>query len=148
MDAHSIVIEVFVLPGEEIGQIRSKLIDLFPFDLEEEEITLHQKSAIGFNEQIIKTLRVNLKKQRHIKAFLSYLIDQLSEDTKNQILYQAEKRLDNELYFYLRFDKQKLLRENQFLLINEGDCFYIKFKVAAFPKKKDKALAIINKLLS
>jgi len=148
MDAHSIVIEVFALPGEDVAQIESRLIELFPFDLEEEEIPLHRKSAIGFNEQIIKTLRINLKKQRHIKAFLDHLLDQLSQETKDQILYQAEQRLDQDLYFYLRFDKRELLQHNQFLLINEGDCFYIKLKVAAFPKKKEKALAILNKLLT
>ncbi len=147
MHAHSIIVEVFVKPGENLDLIKSTFIRLFPFDLKEEKITLHQKSAIGFNEQIIDTLRITLKKQRHIKAFLNNLFDKLDEDTKQQILYQSDQRLDEELYFYLRFDKHLLLEKNQFHLINEGDCFYIKFKVAAFPKKKKEALAIIDKLL-
>ncbi|TFF99954.1 MAG: hypothetical protein EU541_03605 [Promethearchaeota archaeon] len=148
MDVHSIIIEVFSKPGEDLEEIRTKLIALFPFDLNEEKITLQQKSAIGFNEQIIKTLRVNLQKQRHIKTFLSHLMDQLSDKTKEIILSQAEKRLDEDLYFYLRFDKKTLLQNNRYLLINEGDCFYFKLKVAAFPKKKDEALAIINNLFT
>jgi RNA binding exosome subunit len=145
--AHSITVEIFVQPGEKIDKIKQKFLSLFPFDLNEEKIDIYEKSVIGFNNKIIKVLRIDLLKKRHIKAFLDNLFNQLSEETKNKIKDQAKKRLDQNLNFYLRFDKYTLLNRDLYKLTDQGDCFYIKFKIAAFPKNESNALNIIYDLL-
>lgn len=147
MIAHTLIIEVFVLPGEDIKTIKKKFLGLFPFDLKEEEIPLEQKTAIGFNEQKIKIFRVTLSKRRYIKEFLLDLIENLAKETKKVILNQAERRLDENFNFFLRFDKNLLLNENEYRLTERGNCIFIKFKIAAFPKNKENALAIIKELL-
>jgi len=147
MIAHTLIIEVFVLPGEDIKTIKEKFLGLFPFELEEEEIPLEQKTAIGFNEQKIKIFRVTLSKRRYIKKFLLDLIENLEKETKNVILNQAERRLDENFNFFLRFDKNRLLNEKEYRLTERGNCIFIKFKIAAFPKNKENALAIIKELL-
>lgn len=145
--AHSITVEIFVLPGENINKIKQKFLNLFPFNLKEEKIDLYEKSVIGFNKKIIKVLRIDLLKNKHIKAFLDNLFNQLNEDIKRIIKEQAKKRLDQNLNFYLRFDKYNLLDKDLYKLTDQGDCFYIKFKIAAFPKNESNALAIIYDLL-
>lgn len=147
MIAHTLVIEVFVLPYENIPEIRDKFIQLFPFDLEEEEIELEEDTAIGFNQKKIKIFRVNLSKRRHVRSFLLDMVENLEDETKDLILSQAERRLDENFNFFLRFDKNILLNENVFQLTERGDCIFIKFKIAAFPKNKENALDIIEELL-
>ncbi len=145
--AHSITVEIFVQPGENLDRIKLKFLSLFPFNVKEEKIELYEKSVMGFNNKIIKVLRIDLLKNRHIKVFLTNLFNQLDGDTKNKIKNQAKKRLDQNLNFYLRFDKYNLLDKNLYKLTDQGDCFYIKIKIAAFPKNESNALIIIYDLL-
>ncbi|MFO7797121.1 MAG: RNA-binding domain-containing protein [Promethearchaeati archaeon] len=147
MIAHTLIIEIFVSPDEDIVTIKEKFINLFPFDFEKEEINLQEDTATGFNQKRIKIFRVNLSKNRHVKAFLLNMVKNLRNHTKEVILNQAEKRLDENFNFFLRFDKNKLLNQNIFQLTEQGDCILIRFKIAAFPKNKENALAIINELL-
>jgi RNA binding exosome subunit len=140
-------VEIFVQPDESLENIRERFLSLFPFDLKEEKIKLYEKSALGFNKKIIKVLRVDLLKNRHINAFLNDIFTHLGEKTKQAIKLQAEKRLDNNFNFYLRFDKEMFLEKNALKLTQRGDCIYIRFKVAAFPKKEATALNIIYQLL-
>jgi RNA binding exosome subunit len=146
MIAHTLIIELFVTSDENIKNIQTKFVQVIPFDLEEEEVELHKETAIGFNQQRIKILRITLSKQRHINAFLSYMVDNLQDPTKGIILSQAERRIDENLNFFLRFDKYKLLNEKQFQLIERGDCIFVKFKIAAFPKSNERAVKIIYDL--
>ena len=148
MLAHTLSIEIFISPDENIDSIKDKFLKLFPFDFEEEEITLQEDTASGFNQKRIKIFRVNLSKKRHVNAFLLNMVKNLQNRMRELILNQAERRLDENFNFFLRFDKTKLLNENIFQLTEQGDCILIKFKIAAFPKNKQNALDIINELLS
>lgn len=144
--AHSVKITVFVKEGEDESGIRKKLLELLPFDISSEKIELKRETARGFNEKLIIILGILLEKDRHIDSFLENLIKNLSSETKELILKQAESRMDNSCNFFLRFDKEKLLKENELYLTDAGSCFHIKINVAAYPNKKEVALEIIRKL--
>ncbi|MBD3196371.1 MAG: hypothetical protein GF317_15035 [Candidatus Lokiarchaeota archaeon] len=146
MLAHTITLEVFTTPEKDIEEFRSKLLKLIPFDIEEEEIEIEQKTVLGFNEEKVRILRIVLLKKGHIRKFLKSFTTLLSEDTKNMIRNQAERRLDQELNFYIRFKKGLFLNEGRVELTDQGDCFFLKIKVAAFPKKRETALEIIDKI--
>ena len=68
------------------------------------------------------------------------------EETKKIIKTQAKRRLDPNLNFYLRFDKQNLLRKDRFQLTEQGDCLYMKLKIASYPKNESNALKIVYDL--
>ena len=142
MIANSVRISVFQKEGEEV---KEKLLELVSFDLTEEKIELVEKKANGFEEKEIKIYEILLVKERHVNSFIENLISKLSSETKELILKQAESRLDEECNFYLRFSKEKLIKENEFWITDQGNCFHIKINIAAFPKKKEKALEIIRK---
>ena len=144
--ANSIKINVFVKEQEDENQIKNTLLTLFPFNLEEEKIEINQNQAIGFNEKKIKIFEILLTKDKHISAFLENLIKKLSKETKNLILKQSESRTDDECNFFLRFSKEKLVKEKELWLSDQGNCFHIKINIAAFPKKREKALKIIRNL--
>ena len=144
--ANNIKLRVFIKPEEDAVQIEKKFLELLPFDLEKEKLTPEKKTATGFSQKQITIIEITLAKDRHTNSFIRHLVENLSHETKELILRQAESRLDDELNFFLRFDKAKLLEENKFWLTEKGDCFHIKINIASFPRKKERALEIIRKL--
>jgi RNA binding exosome subunit len=143
--ANSVKLSVFAKDEEDPEKIKNKFLELIPFNLEEEKINLEQRKAIGFEEKEIRIFEILLEKEKHVNMFLENLIKNLSSETKEIILRQAETRLDDECNFFLRFSKDKLIKENELWLTDQGNCFHIKLNIAAFPKKKETALEIIRK---
>lgn len=142
--ANSIKVSVFAKEGEDVDKIKEKLLLLIPFDIEKEKVVLEQRTAIGFNEKEIKVFEVLLTKEKHVNLFFENLVNNLSNETKELILKQAESRLDEECNLFLRFSKDRLINENELWLTDAGNCFHIKINIAAFPKKRDIAFEIIR----
>lgn len=146
MKFHNIIITVFLKPEEDKEKIRTALKSIIPFNLEENKIKIEESKAEGFNEREILIYEVKIEKQQLIKKFIDNLIENLSEKTKEMIFNQIDSRTDEDCRFYLRFSKEKLIKDNEFFLTDQGNCFHIKMAVAAFPKKKEKAMDIIQKV--
>jgi len=111
-------------------------------------IELKKTNATGFNEKKIIILEIYLEKEKHINKFLENLNKKLSKEQKELLIKQAESRLDDELNFFLRFDKEALVNENKLLLTDKGNCYHITIKIAAFPHKRESALKVIDKIFS
>lgn len=146
--AHSIRASVFSheKDNEDSNAILAGLLDFFPFTLEKEKIIVSKSIAKGFNEKNITSFEVSLSKDRHIRLFLDSLVSRLDEAQKRKILSQAVTRLDNNLDFFLRFDKKTFIESKKLLLTDSGNCFHIRISVAAFPKKRETALLIVNRI--
>ncbi len=143
--AHQVKLSVFIKEEEDREKIFNKLISLVPFNLKEEKIKLNEDTAMGFNNKKIKTYEIVLEKDRHINPFLEKLKESLSQEQKELLLKQADSRLDEELHFFIRLDKEKLLQD-EFWITDSGNCFHIRISIAAFPAKREKALAIVKEL--
>jgi RNA binding exosome subunit len=148
MLSHHISINVFCKPESDLEIITKKLLFLIPFDTKKEKIELKKTNATGFNEKKIIILEIYLEKEKHINKFLENLNKKLSKEQKELLIKQAESRLDDELNFFLRFDKEALVNENKLLLTDKGDCYHITIKIAAFPHKRESALKVIDKIFS
>lgn len=146
MKVHNVEIRVFCKPEDSFENIKECLLGLIPFDLSKEKGKLNQKNAFGFNERRIVILSIKLDKQRHINQFLENLIEQLSKEQKELIKKQAESRLDEEMCFYLRLDKKKLIEEKRLWLTDKGDCYHIKLSIASFPRTRENALECVKSL--
>ena len=142
---HLIEVSVFSKEENDPGAIEKTLRSLFPFDLEQERLQLTKKTASGFKEKKIIIFEVRLEKQKHLTAFVEHLMANLHEDQKALLLRQKQSRLDEDLNFFFRLDKEKLLG-GDYYITDSGNCFHIKMSVAAFPAKRDKALEVIEKL--
>ena len=144
--ANSIGIRVFSKDGEDDEKIVEMLKQLVPFDYETEKIKLEIQNATGFNEMKIKIYTILLEKERHTRKFLELLIERLAKEQKELLLRQKESRLNGQLNFYLRLDKEKLLA-GEYWITDFGNCYHITISIAAFPRKREVALHIIEKLL-
>lgn len=144
--AHLVKLTVFSRENENAELILDSLQKFFPFSLENSKVSIKKTTATGFNQREIKIFEVSLSKSSLINDFLENLVENLTEIQKGILLKQAESRLDNNLDFFIRFDKDSWMQEKKLLLTDSGDCFHMKISMAAFPKKREVALKIISDL--
>jgi RNA binding exosome subunit len=145
---HRATLTAFAKPEEDAEAIKQGIIALVPFNLEEAKIKLDIQNAESFEERIIKIFTIILTKESHTNDFLQFLLDNLSDEQKKLLLAQAESRLDKEFDFFMRIEKDKWVRDRKIILTDSGHCFHIKLSLATFPKKRETALALINKLFA
>ena len=120
----------------------------FPFNLEESKADFRKTNAAGFNQSKIKIFEATLTKNNLITQFLKNLLNNLGESQKSMMLAQLESRLDKNLDFFIRFDKDSWINEKKLVLTDSGRCFHLKISIAAFPKKREIALNAIKDLFS
>ena len=142
--AHLIKFSVFSKQGDNETDVLNSFSSLIPFDLEEEKLELKTSTAEGFEHTKIKIFELTLTKEKHTTKFLKALINKLDDEQKQLIFKQAESRIDENLKFFLRFDKEKLVKEKNLWLTDEGNCFHIKISIAAFPATKENALEVVK----
>ena len=146
--AHSIKLNVFSYEHENSDVILKSFLEFFPFNLEENKVELRKTTAQGFNESTIVIFEIVLNKTNPINKFLDSIVNNLTQDQKNAITEQSESRLDKDLDFFLRFDKDSWINGRKLALTDSGKCFHLKIRVAAFPSRREVALKIIRKLFS
>src|SRR3989338_8351727 len=144
--AHSIRLNVFSYENENIQNILGAFLKFFPFSLEENKIELKKTEAKGDSESSITIFEVVLTKTNLINQFLDFILGSLDKKQKELILEQIESRLDENLDFFIRFDKKEWISSNKLKLTDSGKCFHLKINVAAFPRKREIGLKIINEL--
>lgn len=145
--AHLIKLSVFSYEHENSEGILEAFLGFFPFNLEENKVLLKKSAAEGFNDRKITILEVILSKANLVNEFLENLLNNLNKEQKEQILMEAESRLDENLDFFIRFDKEEWLNNRKLELTDSGKCFHLKISIAAFPKKREIALNVVKKLL-
>ena len=146
--ANQIRLNVFSYEHEDRNSVLEAFLGFFPFDLEENKVILKNTKASGFNEKIVEIFEAVLTKDNLIKQFLNNLLNNLSEVQKGQLLQQAESRLDADLNFFIRFDKDSWIKDRKLFITDSGNCFHLKISVAAYPKKREAALNVVNELFS
>lgn len=144
--AHRIIISVFCKPEEDEGHIKASLLSLVPFNLEDEKVELKATNAKGFGNRTIKILEIDLEKEKHTALFLQYLNEILNAEQKRLLVRQINSRLDDELNFFIRLDKDRMLNKEYFVT-DSGNCFHIKISIAAFPAKKENGIRIVKEIL-
>ncbi len=144
--AHSINLTVFSYENENIQNILDAFLKFFPFSLEENKIGLKKTEAKGATESNITIFEAVLTKTNLINRFLDFILSNLDKKQKELILKQIDSRLDESLDFFIRFDKEEWINSNKLKLTDSGKCFHLKINVAAFPRKREVALKIVNEL--
>jgi RNA binding exosome subunit len=141
---HNVAVRVFSKEDEDCEKIKSNLIKLFPFDLTKEKLRVKESSAVGFEERRIRIFEVFLEKERLINGFMENILNNLKKEQVELLISQADSRLDNDLYFFIRIDKRKLIDEKRFWITDKGSCYHIRAKVAAYPTVREKALEVMR----
>ncbi|MFH2019780.1 MAG: RNA-binding domain-containing protein [archaeon] len=144
--AHFIELRVFCKEEDNEESITQKIYELFPFDFKKEKIELKSRNFIGDNDKIIKIITILGKKERHTRKILENLSKHLTSEQKELLLEQLESRLDHNLHFFIRLEKDNLLK-GEYVITEGGNCFHLKIAVAAYPHKRDVAKNIVRSWL-
>ena len=145
---HSIKLTVFSYEHENSDEILNSFLKFFPFSLEENKIKPVKRNATGFGDSKIEIFEVLLIKTSLINQFLDFILENLDDVQKGTLIQQAESRLDENLDFFIRFDKDSWVKNEKLELTDSGKCFHLKMSVAAFPTKREVALGIAKKIFS
>jgi RNA binding exosome subunit len=143
---NSVVISVFVKPEDDLEQFKESMKELVPLDLKKEKLQVKDSKAEGFEEREIHILELRLEKDRHVNEFFENFMEKLTQEQKETLLSQLDSRVDEDGKFFVRIDKPHWILDKNIVLIDSGDCYHLKFDVAAFPKKRDIALQILTKV--
>lgn len=139
-------VRVFSKDEDSEELILNSLKSLFPFSLEDEKVEISRCTASGFGGAKILILELSLSKQRHLNAFLKSFVSRLGSGQKETLLIEKESRLDENLDFFIRLDKQILAEKKEFFITDSGSCFHITLSIAAFPAKREQAMKILEKI--
>ena len=144
--ANSIKISLFIKPEEDYESLTKAFFKLLPFNLEEEKLQVKTSKATSFSQRQIIIHELELNKDKHTNLFLRFLRDQL-DDQQRKMLMMQEDRLDPNLDFFIRLDKESLLHD-QYQITDCGECYHIRISIAAFPRKREAALEVVRKIFS
>ncbi len=142
-------LRVFCNPEEDKEKIKKAFLSLLGYDaseLDAEKIKLTETNAKGFNQKTILIFEASLEKERHSNKFIKKLNESLSKEDKNTILSQ-ENRLDDNMNFFVRLDKDSLL-DGKYVLTDSGSCFHILININAHPRKKEAAWTVAKQLFN
>ena len=141
--AHFIEIRVFSKEEDDEDGIKEVLRSLFAIDQADDKLQIKSKISFGFDDKKIKILSIHAVKQKYIDAVLSNLVANLSGEQKELLLKQKESRLDRQLHFYLRLEKDRLL-QGEYWITDTGNCFHIRIALAAYPHKRGVASLMLD----
>lgn len=142
---HHISISIFVKEGEDSEKTLTALLEFLPEDLEKEKISIEKEEAKIDEGKNMDLYRVYLSKERHVKYTFKQLKDGLGPQQCERIILQ-ENRVDEQGNLYIRIERKPFEEDGTVLLTDGGDCYHFKITLAAFPKTRENALAVVKKL--
>ena len=142
---NTVHLSVFVKDGEDIDAIKNTFLKLLPFDLDKEKLVLDIINAEGF-EKTIRIIQIALSKEKHTNAFLKEFTAKLSDEQKETLRKQFYTRCDAEFNFFIRLEKQALLK-GRYELTDSGSCYHIRMNLACYPKNLVSARDVVEKIL-
>src|SRR3989338_8909503 len=103
--AHLIKLTAFSYEDDNNQSILDAFLKFFPFSLEDNKVILKKTDAAGFNDKKIGIFEATLTKTNLTNQFLKNFLNNLDKKQKNKVLQQIKSRLDKNLDFFLRFEK-------------------------------------------
>ena len=146
---HHLWLTVYCKLEDNEKDILENLKKFLPFDLKKEKIIIsRQKATIKKDERDVIIFKVHMEKASHTNAFIKHLNTLLDEGQKRLIIKQKESRLDENHHFFLRFDKDELIKNNEFFLTDKGNCYHLRMTLAAYPTTRVNSLKLVEKIFT
>ena len=143
---HNISIRVFCKEEDNEEEIINTIHKLIDLDFEKEKLEIKTERAGLFENKKMNIFSVLLKKSKHSRLFIDNLLDNFNQSQKDLLLNQMNSRLDENLHFFIRLDKD-MLQKGKYVLTESGNCFHIRMSIAAYPHKKEIAKEILTNLI-
>lgn len=135
---HELSIETFVQATEDGSKVKEAVNNLVGREID--DITVLDSEGVHRNP--IKILKTSFGREREIREIISSW--QEMEFWKTA-LDKADERMDENLVYHLRVDKQSAFR-NEIRLWEEGESIQIRLKVASYPASRERGLEVVREL--
>lgn len=122
-----------------------KALNFFLTDIEAKSEKSNDIQTEGYYGNPIIVTEVKISKKKELNKFINFCKLNLSIDDKHIIKSELNERLDENLNFFLRFDKQQAFK-NKLKLISCDDAIFIKIKIKTYPKSINKAYLVLEEL--
>ncbi len=104
---------------------------------------IETRDTSGFHGNPIKVLEVRVKRGKDIDGFFR----RMDKEDVEKMLVTAEKRMDEDSFFFLRLDKQEAYL-GHLKIADHDDVIAVRAKVTSYPKSKEGALRIMKAYLN
>ncbi len=138
---HYIRYRAFCYSTEKKDRVKKALSFLLP-----DEVEIEQQEIEGNFGNKYWLLKAKIDKSQKIRKLINFFKKELTTKKYKEIKKEIPQRINEECSFYIRFDKQKAYK-NQLEPIKHGDAVVLRFKIAAYPAKKQNAIKKIQKFL-
>lgn len=134
-------LSVFAHATEDEPKVLAALKTLLPKGVEPKHTRLR-----GHYGNPIVVLEAVLKNRRLVSEVWQNILTRLSPEELDRLRIIAPQRVDDSCYLYFRFDKQ-LAHRGELTLSEGDDVVHVKFKVAAYPPKRARAVELVREAL-
>jgi len=134
----SATISTFVHATEDEAKLKSLLDSLLPGD-----VKIRGTKASGHYGNLILILAAEIRKRADLREFWDKIVSGLGPEGKRKLLREASRRVSEDCFLYLRFDKQRAC-EGEFVLTDSGDAIHVQLKIAAYPARREVALRLVE----
>lgn len=134
----NILIRVIIHATEDEKIINEIFNFLFSCLNKKEKYIISSIDTVGYYGNPIKVNQYKLSNRKDCNIFINFLSKNITKKDKKILISDIKNRLDENLNFYIRFNKQELV--NKILkLENINDSILIKLKIITYPKSYKKA---------
>jgi RNA binding exosome subunit len=132
-------------PPEGVSTLKGILRRILPLDSNIEEILIEPETEGGVFMKDIYELRCRLTNQAEIRELASKILVGLDVYDKKRLREKLSDFLDDECNLYVRLSKSELVAGN--MVLEYKDPIHVTFKIAAYPAKRENALAGAKELV-
>lgn len=114
-------------------------------NLAKEQADLTIQESEGF-ESTINVVTLFFKKITHTNHIFMKLKELLSEEDWKYLREERELHVDENGFFFIRLDLDEL-KKGEYVLTTKGNCMHFKFSLAAYPKKRETIMFMLEKII-
>jgi len=134
-------VSTFVHATEDEQRVLSALRTLLP-----EEVEVHQSKLKGHHGNPILNLEAKVGQRKLLRELWQHVSTELHAGELEKLGKIIPERVDENCFFYLRFNKQ-LAHAGELALTDSGDAIHLRLKVTAYPAKREVAVKLLEKFI-
>ena len=135
------VVSTFAHATEDEQRVLSVLRTLLP-----EGVRVHRSKLEGHHGNPIINLEAKVGQRKLLRVLWQRILTKLRAGELKKLSKIVPERVDENCFFYLRFDKQ-LAHAGELVLTDSGDAIHFKLKVTAYPARRELAVNLLEKFI-
>jgi RNA binding exosome subunit len=135
------VVSTFAHATEDEQRVLSVLRTLLP-----EGVEVYRSKLEGHHGNPIINLEAKVGQRKLLRELWQRVLTKLRADEMKKLSKIVPERVDENCFFYLRFDKQ-LAHAGELVFTDSGDAIHFKLKVTTYPARRELAVNLLEKFI-